>query len=255
MLVGTMIGGREIKLEDGGRLRVRSAVLEPGDLGEASGAAVLGLPGSKVKLADSGSTIVGNVVLGPFADQDFSEGLIDGVLAVDAAADDNHDNDVVITGGTVAAVASLAVADAVDASYAMARLAAAQQFGEIKDDATIGGGPGLNVVEVEKIELDRNETLTLSGDTSATFVINVTDRLTLKEGSAIVLSGGLLPENVLVNVLGSRDATVESGSAAHGTILAPRARLKVKDAGSSLLGALIGGEDIVVEKGGSITAS
>jgi uncharacterized protein YjiK len=254
-LVGAMIGGREIKLEDGGRLRVRSSVLAPGDIGEAAGAAVLGLPGSKVKLSDSGSTIVGEVVLGPFAEQDFSEGLIDGVLALDPAADDSHDNDVVITGGTVTAAASLAVADAVDASYAMARLSADQQFDEIKDDATIGGGPGLNVVAVEKIELDGNERLTLVGNASTVLVINVSDRFTLKDGSAVVLSGGLLPDNVVFNVLGSHDATIEDGSAASGTILALRGKLKVKDAGSSLLGTLISGGDIIVEKGGSVTAS
>lgn len=67
---------------------------------------------------------------------------------------------------------------------------------------------------------------------------------------------GSLIVPALVGAAGSHDSVVERGSAARSTILAaPGGKLKVKEAGSSLLGVLIGGGEIVIEKGALVTGS
>ncbi|MGI9607017.1 MAG: ice-binding family protein [Acidimicrobiales bacterium] len=252
-LTGSLIAGRELTLEDGGRVRVGSAELAPGDIGAGAGAAVLALPDSKVKLRDSGSVIVGDVALGPLAEQDFDKGAIRGSLVVDPAADNENDHEVTISNGTVISQQSSAVADAVDGSRAITRLQADQQFGDIKSDATIVGGPGLVVVRADEISLDNGEVLTLAGDASTRFVVTLMGRLQVKDGSSIVLAGGVLPENVLFNLEGSDDAIVESNSSVQGSILALTAdKVKVKGSGSNVIGSLIGGGEISVEKSAAI---
>lgn len=255
-LVGAVIGGDELKLESGGRLRVLTAVLAPGDLGVAGQAAVLALPGAKVRIDDVDSLVSGDVALGPFAKQDFSEGQLDGSLIVDNFADNGNTHGVLITGPTTFSDLSPRVADAVDASDALARLTPDQWFSEIKEAATIAGVGDLTVVQVDKIELDGNETLEIFGGPTSTIVVNVTDRLKLKGSSSVVLSGGVLAENVVFNVLSSGDVAVEEGSSLQGIVLAIHAdRVKVKELGSTVIGAVIGGGEIVVEKGGVVAAS
>ena len=254
-LVGAIIGGKEIKLENGGRLRTFREALAAGDIGEAAGLAVLALPGSKLKLRDAGSTVAGDVGLGPLAEQDFDKGTIDGTYRVDPYADNTKQNSVVVTGGTVPEQLSLAVADAIDASHVAAWLDPDQSFGDITSNMTIVGNPGINVIDAKKIELDDGETLTLVGDSNTLFVLNLDEKLKLKEASSIVLSGGMTAENILFNVLGDQDSSIESGSIAHGTILAPYAgKLKVKEAGSRLFGATIGSGEVIVEKGGTVVS-
>lgn len=253
-LLGAMIGGSEIKLENGGRLRGHDEALAPGSIGSAAGAGVLGLPGAKVKLADAGSTVVGSVILGPFAKQEFSEGHIEGTLLVDPLASNSRVNAVTITGGTITTSASRAVADAVDASNAAARMKADVVFKDIKSDLTISGGPGLTVVYADKIELDGGN-LTLTGEASSRFVINLADEFKLENGSSVLLEGGVLAQNVLFNFVGGGDFSIEKGGAGQGTILAPYSKkVKVKDSGSSHFGPLIGGGDITIEKAGVVSA-
>lgn len=224
------------------------------DLGAASDFAVLGLPGSKLKMedADLGTGLVGDVGLGPAATQHFDEGLLTGTYFVDPAANNSNNHNVVISGGTVEKNLATATDDALAASATAASLPADQVFGDIKKDTTISGGPGLNVIEVNKIELDNGETLTIEGDASSFFVINIDRTFKLKEASSIVVAGGTLPENVLFNILGNRDSKIESGSVAYGRILAPNAKMKIEDVGSLLIGAIIGGKEIKLETGGRI---
>jgi choice-of-anchor A domain-containing protein len=259
LLIGAIIGGSEIKLEAGGRLRVFSAALPPGSVGQAANAAMVALPGSKLKLHDTSSTVFGDVLLGPLAKQEFDQGTIDGNYRVDPAADDSHNHNVTITGLTMRGPESRPVADAIDASMTAASLSPDRVYADIKGDTTITGGPGLTVIEAKKIELDHGKILTLFGSSSSTFVFNLHEKLHLKEASSIVLRGVDGAENVgfhvLFNVLGDKDSAIESGSTMQGTILAPDAgRVKVKDAGSTLFGAVIGGHETIIEKGGTVAA-
>lgn len=252
-VVGMVIGGDEIAFEDGGRLRAPASVLPIGDLGTAGSTAILGLPGSKVKLKDPASTIVGHAALGPIAEQEFDEGRIEGTLIVDPAADNSRVNQVEITGGTVIEQVSTVVADAVDASNGFSRLTPDAQYGEIKESTVIAVGGGLTVVAADKVELD-GEVLEINGDSSARVILNIGDRLKLQGGSSVVLTGGVLAENVVFNVRGGGDSAVEEGSSLQGTILALYAgKLKIKDEATTVFGAVVGGGELIVEKSAVVT--
>ena len=140
-LVGAIIGGKEIKLEGGGRLRTFREVQGAGNLGEAVGLAVLALPDAKLKLKDADSTILGDVGLGPLAEQDFDKGTIVGTLRVDPHADNTSQNRVVVKDGMVTQQLSSAVADAIDASHVAAWLDPDQSFGDITSNKKIFGVP------------------------------------------------------------------------------------------------------------------
>lgn len=256
LVTGGIISGREIKFEDGGRLRSFDDALAPGDLGEAANAAVLGLTKSKVELKGSASTVVGDVLLGPLAKEEFSAGTITGTYFVDPLADDKGGGGVTVTGGVVEAQLSRQVADAVDAAGIAGRMTPTQTFDEIKSSQTITAGSALTIVRVKKVDLDEGKTLTLHGDASTIFVINVSESLKLKEGASIVLSGGVSPNNVMWNLLGNKEAAIESGAGLTGTVLGLQAdKLEVKGTGSTVVGALIGGGDVKIEEGGKVTGA
>lgn len=253
LLIGAVISGKAIALEGHGRVRFPSLALAAGDLGEAQAATVLALPGAKLKLKDAATAINGDTFLGPRSKQEFSAGLIAGVLVVDPTADNTRVHEVAIQGGTVDQQLSQAAADAIDASSLAASLAADQTFGDIKSTATIVGGPGMNVIDVDVIELDGGETLTLAGEASSTFILNVRQTYKMKESSSIAVDGGLLAQNVLFNVLGDTDTVVEKASVGYGTMLAPYSKkLKVATNGSAVFGQVIAGREIIIEKGASV---
>lgn len=92
-------------------------------------------------------------------------------------------------------------------------------------------------------------------DWDTLFVLNRDEKLKLKRASSIVLSGGLTAENILFNVLGDQDSSIESGSIAQGTILAQYAgKLKVKEPDSRLFGVMIGSGEVVAERGGTVVS-
>lgn len=250
ILLGSVFGGDEIAVKDGGRVRQLSEALAPGDFGLAGGPAALALPGAKATLKDGGSTINGDVALGPLSAQDFDTGLIDGKLVVDPAADNTNDHSVEITGGVVSQGLSRAVADAIDGSTLSARLTPDQGIQEIKNSTTISAGSGLTVVATKKIELDDDDVLTISGSAGSTVIFNIEEKIVLKDDSRIVLSGGITPAGVVFNVRGDNESKVEAAASGAGTILAPFGKAKVAGEDAAFVGSVISGVEVVVEKGG-----
>src|SRR5262249_61867428 len=89
---------------------------------------------------------------------------------------------------------------------------------------TITGYGGTDVIAARSVPLCGSETLTLVCGPSDSFLFNVPGRFVLSGTSSIHLSGGVLPTNVLFNVLGSeKGGTVEftGKSLAIGTFLIP----------------------------------
>ena len=164
------------------------------NLGAALGYPLLGLTGVKISMSNSKSGVVGNVGLGPNGEQNFADGFITGTYFVDPTAKNSKSNNVVITGGTVARGLTQAVADALAASTQAALLLPTQVFGTIKKSQTIVGGNGLNVIQIDSIDL-KDGALTLSGGAGAEFIINIFDKgkLKLSGGSKIQLAGACCP--------------------------------------------------------------
>jgi hypothetical protein len=133
--------------------------------------------------------------------------------------------------------------DATNASSTFAALSPTQTVpgGQITSTTTINGAAGVNVVNVSKINLGNGQTLTLNGPAGAQFVVNDTGNLVLNSGK-IILTGGLTPSDVVINVTSSGNQVSASGglnneSVINGILLAPKS-------GIAFAPGLINGEAI-----------
>src|SRR5262249_19005925 len=148
--------------------------------------------------------VIGTLGVGPEGFGEFTgSSFVTGITFVDPTAG-------VKTSGSATihpTVTSLtpAVNDALWASAQVAALAPTQTFGELKGSARITGNGGTNVIAAKSIQLSGSETLTLAGGPQDHFLFNVPGRFTLTGSSAIKLTGGVAPTNVLFNVLGPED--------------------------------------------------
>jgi len=161
------------------------------------------------------------------------------------------------TDGSYAEISSCtgALVDAASASTALAAFTPTQTLTDVTvtggDTFTITGGTGLNVVNVNSINvkpgrddygspLPSTLELELPGPTD-TMIVNVATSLQVGNTSAIVIVGGS-PERVILNVHGGLASKVKIGgfeATVDPPILAPGAKLLAK--GYSILSNLIGG--------------
>jgi spore coat protein A len=234
--------------EDNEMMRPMLTTLNPSvNLGAARGYALLALKDAKLSMNDTSASIDGDVGMGPYGLQSFQKGLITGTFFVDPTASNDTRNSVVVRGGTVPRDLSQANADALKGSLAAAALRPTMTaFDVIDKTKTISADRrGLNIVVVDDILLNK-ETLTLSGQVDDEFIVNVTGRLKMSGGSAIRLTGGLLPSRVLFNVSKpGDDVTLAGGSKIAGSVLVACNRLILSD-GSSITGQVISGGDVTL---------
>ena len=257
-VVGALIAGDEISIAANARINhFGQAIDSDVDLGAAGQFSVLGLTGSKITMDKDNPGITGQVGLGPNGEQDLKAGFIAGQYLVDPSAE-NGTSGTNVQGGIVVADLEPTVASARRASSNASRLAATQTFGDIKASQTINASGQLTVVAVNKIELKDGNTLTLRGGSGDQFVVNIADNLKLENGSVIRLEGGLQPGNVIFSFM-KNDASgeIKSGSSAIGIFLAvgDKAKLKIEEAGTTVVGAFIAGEEITIEKDARISRS
>jgi len=124
-----------------------------------------------------------------------------------------------------------ASADAFAASNFAASLAATASYGNINSSLSITeSAAGNYVFDIQSINFSGGKTLTLSAPVGSNFILNITTgSLTLSPGS-IVLSGGLTPDHVLINYLGTNNITTSGGqnsSRIYANILAPNAHVQL----------------------------
>lgn len=223
----------------------------PISLGAASGLELLGLEGVKLSFSNSRSGVVGDAGLGPRGVQNFADGFITGTFFVDPTANNTKSNEVVIGGGTVVTDLAAAVADARAAAAAAARLPNPQALGSVKATTTTTVGGGLTVLAVKDVDLGSGKTWTINGGADSYVVVNVSGKFKFSGGGAIRLAGGLSPNRVLFNVVGTgEDVALSGGSTVAGLILAP-GRKAALTGGSVVTGALIAGRDQIALTGGS----
>jgi len=80
---------------------------------------------------------------------------------------------------------------------------------------TVWGNSPLNLTSL----IIRHGTLTLQGTAGTAFIINIRNQFSLSHSAKIVLSGGLTPEDVVFNVLGSgSDIVIRGQSDLTGTL-------------------------------------
>jgi choice-of-anchor A domain-containing protein len=203
----------------------------------------------------SGNTrVLGDVGLGPVAQMDFSGGgVITGRLDRDAGSSVNVSGGSQIQGG----VNIIDMNPAWNDMRAAASLAAAQSptqtFASLGNGATIFGS-GFNVIDVTgNVNLSGGGTLTLSGSSLDTFIVNVLGAMTVGGGSSVDLAGGLTPGHVLWNFVGvGPDVNLNGNSDLVGTFLAAERSIIVS--GGTVTGALLsGGDRLVLQSGPEVT--
>jgi len=126
----------------------------------------------------------------------------------------------------------------------------------VRGNAMISSAGGLNVISVPSIASGTNSTLTLNGSATDLFVINVGNSsnpgsLQIGNGAAVVLSGGITPDRVIFNLIGSGTAAqLGNHTAFNGSILAPQGQFTSGDGDTPnpvlINGALLFGESISI---------
>ncbi|HYD47971.1 MAG TPA: DUF4215 domain-containing protein [Terriglobales bacterium] len=118
---------------------------------------------------------------------------------------------------------------------------------------TITVGSGLQVLELENVQLQGNSVLTLTGTPDTTLVLRVKRKLKLGGSARVELAGGLTPERVLWNVEGERGGspTLKGEAQLAGTLLAAE-RKGVTLGGAVIIDGALYSRKIKIKRGGMI---
>ena len=157
-------------------------------------------------------SVTGNLAIGPKGSFQVSNNAwLNSTLFADPTASVSIGGGSGLAGGTVTESLTGLKATATSLSSSSAALTATKTFSSIASSTTVTGNGGQNVVNVTGgINLGNNETLTISGGSSDTFIFNVAGGMVLGNGSNIALSG-VPPSQVLFNFTGS--SLVQIGNA------------------------------------------
>jgi len=119
-----------------------------------------------------------------------------------------------------------------------ARLLGGTRLSTINSTTVLFGNGGLSVFDIDgSINLGSGESLTISGNATDSFIVNVSERLKLGSRAAILLDG-VTADNVLFNFYGAGSddaawnnhlATIVGGAEFSGTFIAPRAFWQIGD--------------------------
>jgi hypothetical protein len=189
--------------------------------------------------------IVGDAGIGPEGDATLN-GTIEGRLVVDPTAKVVKIN-TVVTGGTTTANLAPAGTTLLAAAARLAKLTPTQKLTAITRSTTINGNGSINVISLPSVNVS-NGTVTIQGTASDVFVINVAGKFVL-DASKVVLSGGVLPCNILWNFTTANISTtyqvkLKNGSTGVGIVLAPQRLVELQE--STLTGRILSGGDVVI---------
>jgi hypothetical protein len=193
------------------------------DLGSAGNFALVDLA-SGTTLGMNSGPLAGDVLLGHGAKAAFSGGgggHITGVLDYDSTVTGTNTFSQLATAPTTASVTTAFTTGALNSANGVASyiegLAATQTFGNINNTTTIVGDGGLNVIHVGNIQ---NAPLTLSGNASDYFVVEVTG--TFQTNRTMALIGGVTASHVIFDFTGTSGNVFQTsgGDRLEGTFLA-----------------------------------
>jgi hypothetical protein len=187
--------------------------------------------------------VVGDVAVGT-GNGSLLKTTVNGKVFIDTSATPDVHSDFSATGGIFFGQnLSQDKADVLALSTQIAGMAPTQTFGNITGTTTITRTGALNVISVNSINLTKTS-LTLSGNSTDTFLINVTSptALFVLNNSKILLSGGLTPNHVLLNFPGTggnlQIYKASSTPVVNGTLLAPQRDITIDN--PPVVGSFIG---------------
>ena len=230
-------------------------------VGAATDCTVLELDGSKVDVTGPPGGLVGDVCIGPngklsITGSEFVTGEVR--LAAGATFSKSGSGTVgsVETNQDLSAEINAAIAASADAASRPCTITLNSISNATTVNAT-GGGAAPTVVCVGDVVLN-GRTVTLSGVSGDSFIINVTGKFVLNGGSRIVVSG-IQPKDVLYNILGSGGQVAFTGggggtgcckSSVDGTLIALQRNIALSP--GLVNGELIGGQNISIVSGSSV---
>lgn len=205
------------------------------------------------------SLVRGNVGIGGQGDFSMSDGDIFGDLVHRTGANIKTSGPAKIHGNTYSNDSQLnsALADASSLSDAAFAEPVSAQYASltkvnitnVSQSMTITGGPSQKIVLRLTDFIMTSGTFTLSGTATTSFIINITKSFSLNNAS-IVLSGGVLAQNVLFNIRGSGgQVSLNQGTQLPGILLA--LNRKVDLSGGHVTGKVIA-DQVVITSGGSV---
>jgi hypothetical protein len=233
-------------------------------LGAAAGCTVLELSTAKVSITGPAGGIFGDICIAPGGKLSMSgDEFVTGTIRLGEGATFNNSSHGMVT------VEDAVLTGEIDAAKARATTAAGlscdQSFDKLdgKTVTEIVGGSGINVICVGDVVLSGKQ-ITLKGPADALFIFNVTNKFVLTGGGdgpqiRVDISTGLLPNNVLYNILGSGPDVAFSGGGGglnccaaivDGTLLAPDRKINLSP--GLVNGQVISGKDINIVSGASV---
>lgn len=152
-------------------------------------------------------------------------------------------------------------------SSSVAALATTQTLAEIAlgshGVSSIATTPGLNVIAVPAITTGTKATITITAGATDTVVINIgsstsSGSLQLGNGASVLLSGGITPDRVVFNLIGSSTAVqLGNNTTFNGTIVAAQGQFTSGDGNSPspvvINGALLFGGSIAIGNNTNLT--
>ncbi len=220
-------------------------------LGQAGDYAIYG-SSTEILINSDGTSVNGDVALGPSGTLNFLGGTITGGLYRDAASAINVAGGSQILGGQFL-INPMPIDDDAHAAAALANnLLATQSFNSIGNGQTIFGNGGLNVINVTtNILLSNGGSLTLMGNGSDEFLFNINGTMTLT-GASSIIPVGVSPDQILWNFVGDGQEVLFENSSGIGSILAIDRNIRLE--GGSVLGSLISnGDRIKLQDGAQVT--
>lgn len=172
-------------------------------------------------------------------DSEIAGACVTGGGAVSSPSECAAGTDTTGSNGEVTTLLPQAVSDAASFSATLAGLSATQIVPAIvlgtRGSLTFSSSGGLNVVSVPSITTGTNAIITINGSAGDIFVFNIgssTDpgSLQLGNGASVLLSGGITPDRIIFNLIGS-GTTAQLGNhiVFNGTILAPQGQFSSGD--------------------------
>ena len=142
-------------------------------------------------------------------------------------------------------------------SNTVAAMTATQTFGAMTAPFTISSNGTHNVINMTSLKLSGGSMITLQGGPNDYFFINVASEFTFTGSSGMILSGGVLPQHVIVNMLpGAKALNLTGSSAAYsGTFLAVQSGTATTLTGGSIVTGSVYARDVTLTGGSLINGS
>ncbi len=124
----------------------------------------------------------------------------------------------------------------------------------LKNSKTYSGSAGVNVLDITTINLNNNQSVTLSAPKGASFVVRVSDSITVGNSCQFLLSGGITSDGVTFVYKGTTTVNWGNSGIVYGSLLSPNAAICPRNGTSINGGVVISSKNISLNNNNITTA-